>query len=102
MLSDAAEPVRQMLAEHGLDVSQPGGEEDRYEVLPRAFGYWDLPVDHVERAFYSRVPDWDNQGRLDRALVTLLDRRDQATTPQAKSVIEEEMRDVVRGHIANG
>jgi hypothetical protein len=37
---------------------------------------------------------------LDRALVTLLDQRDHLTTPAERGAIEQEMRAVVRTHVA--
>jgi hypothetical protein len=50
--------------------------------------------------FYVQIPTWEDQGPLDRALVTLLDQRDHATSPDQGNSIEEEMRAVVRAHIA--
>jgi hypothetical protein len=100
LVSDAEQPVREMLAEHGVDVPQPHGEQDEYQVLLRAFGYWDLPLHNFEGPFYVQIPAWDDQGPLDRALVTMLDRRDNETTPQARAAIEQEMRDTVRRHVA--
>lgn len=100
LVSDAEEPVREMLAEHGIDVPQPDNDHDRYQVLLRAFGYWDLPLYNFEGPFYVQVPAWDDQGPLDRALVTMLDRRDHETTPQARAEVEQEMRDTVRRNVA--
>ena len=100
LVSDAEQPVREMLSEHGIDVPQPHGEQDEYQVLLRAFGYWDLPLYNFEGPFYDQIAAWDDQGPLDRELVTMLDRRDHETTPQARAAVEQEMRDTVRRHVA--
>lgn len=100
LVSDADQPVREMLAEHGIDVPQPHDEQEEYEVLLRAFGYWNLPLCNFEGPFYVQIAAWDDQGPLDRALVTLLDRRDHETTPQARAALEQEMRCTVRLHVA--
>lgn len=100
IVSDADQPVREMLAEHGINVPQPHDEQDEYQVLLRAFGYWDLPLHNFEGPFYVQVPAWDDHGPLDRALVRMLDRRDHETTSQARAAVEQEMRDTVRRHVA--
>jgi hypothetical protein len=100
LVSKAEQPVREMLAEHGIDVPQPHDEEDEYQVLLRAFGYWDLPLYNFEGPFYVQIAAWDDQRPLDRTLVTLLDRRNHETTPEARAAIEQEMRDAVRRHVA--
>lgn len=100
-LSSDAEPlVRAMLSEHGIDVPVAQDEDSEYRLLLRAFGYWDLPIHFFEGPFYVRIPAWDDQGPLDRALVTLLDKRDHLTTPAARDVVEQEMRAAVRDHVA--
>lgn len=99
LVSDAGQPVREMLAQHGIEVPQPDDEQYEYQVLLRAFGYWDLPLYNFEGPFYVQVAEWDDQGPLDRALVTLLDRRDHETTPQARVEVEQEMRAAVRRHV---
>jgi hypothetical protein len=100
LVSEADQSVREMLTEHGIDVPQPHGEQDKYQILLRAFGHWDLPFHNFEGPFYAQIPAWDDQGPLDRALVVMLDRRDNVTTPQARAAIEQEMRDTVRRHVA--
>ncbi len=97
--SEAEQPVREMLAEHGIRVPVPRGEDDEYRLLLTAFGYWDLPLHFFEGPFYVRIPAWDDQGPLDRTLVTLLDRRDHETSPDARRAVEDEMRAAVRAHI---
>lgn len=97
--SDAESLVRDMLAEHGIDVPTPHDEETEYQALLLAFGYWDLPLYNFEGPFYVRIPAWDDQGPLDRTLVTILDRRDHETTPEARSAIEQDMRTAVRLHL---
>jgi hypothetical protein len=99
-LIDAEQLIREMLAEHGIEVPQPDDEQDEYQVLLRAFGYWGLPLHNFEGPFYVQIPAWDDQGLLDRALVRMLDRRDHETTPQSRAAVEQEMRDTVRSHVA--
>lgn len=89
-----------MLAEHGIEVPDPNTEQDEYQILLRAFGYWNLPLHNFERPFYVQIPAWDDQGPLDRGLVTMLDQRDRETSPQARAAVEQEMRDAVRSHLA--
>lgn len=98
--SDAEPLVRAMLSEHGIDVPLTQDEGSEYQVLLRAFGYWDLPIHFFEGPFYVRIPAWDDQGPLDRALVTLLDHRDRLTRPAEREAVEQEMRAVVREHVA--
>jgi hypothetical protein len=100
LASEAEQPVREMLAEHGIDVPQPDDKQDEYQVLLRAFGYWNLPLYNFEGPFYVQIHAWDDPGPLDRTLVIMLDRRDNETTPQARAAVEQEMRDTVRRHVA--
>jgi hypothetical protein len=100
LVSDAEPLVRAMLSEHRIDVPIAEDEDSEYEVLLSAFGYWDLPIHFFEGPFYVRIPAWEDQGPLDRALVTLLDQRDHLTTPAGRDAIEREMRSVVRTHVA--
>ena len=97
--SDAEPPVRAMLSEHGINVPLPQDEGSDYQVLLRAFGYWDLPIHFFEGPFYVRIPAWNDQGPLDRALVILLDQREHLTTPTERDAIVKEMRAVVREHV---
>lgn len=60
------------------------------------FGYWDLALYNFEGPFYVQIPAGDDQGPLDRALVTMPDRRDHETTPEARAEVEQEMRDTLR------
>lgn len=98
--SDAEPLVRAMLSEHGIDVPVTEDEDSEYRVLLLAFGYWDVPIHFFEGPFYVRIPAWDDQGPLDQALVTLLDQRDHLTAPAERDAIEQEMRAVVRTHVA--
>jgi hypothetical protein len=82
--SDAEQPIREMLAEHGIRVPVPTDEDDEYQLLLTAFGYWDLPLHSFEGPFYVHIPAWEDQEPLDRTLVTLLDRRDHETSPDAR------------------
>jgi hypothetical protein len=100
LVSDAEQPVREMLAEHGIEVSKPDDEQDECQILLRAFGYWNLPIYNFEGPFYFQISAWDDQGPLDRALVVMLHRRDSESTSQARAAIEQEMRETVRLHVA--
>ena len=100
--SDAEPLVRAMLSEHGIDVPVAPDENAEYQVLLRAFGHWDLPVHFFEGQFYIRIPAWDDQGPLDRTLVTLLNKRDHLTIPAEREAVEQEMRAVVRDHLSAG
>lgn len=97
--SDAEPLVRAMLSERGIDVLVTQDEDSEYRVLLLAFGYWDLPIHFFEGPFYVRIPAWDDQGPLDRTLVTMLDQRDHLTTPAKRDAMEQEMRAVVRDHV---
>jgi hypothetical protein len=97
--SEAEQPIRAMLAEHGISVPVPTDEDDEYRLLLTAFGYWNLPLHLFEGPFYVRIPAWDDQGPLDRTLVTLLDRRDHETSPGARQSVEDELPAAVRADI---
>jgi hypothetical protein len=88
-----------MRAEHGTSLPVYTNE-DEHGLLLTAFGYWNLPLHSFEGPFYVRIPAWDDQGPLDRTLVTLLDRRDHETNPDARQAVEDEMRAAVRAHVA--
>jgi hypothetical protein len=98
ILSDAEQPIRAMLAEHGIHVPVLENEEADYQLLLTAFGLWNLPLYFFEGPFYGRIPAWDDQDPLDRTLVTLLDRRDHEETEGARRAVEAEMRAAVRAH----
>jgi hypothetical protein len=97
--SEAEQPIRDMLAEHEIRVPVPTDDHGEYRLLLTAFGYWDLPLHAFEGRFYVRIPAWDDQEPLDRALVTLLDRRNHETGPDARLSVEREMRASVRAHV---
>lgn len=97
--SDAEQPIREMLAEHGIRVPVPVDSDAEYRLLLTAFGCWNLPLHLFEGPFYLRIPAWGDQDPLDRRLVTLLDRRDHESSPDARLSIEDEMREAVRDHI---
>ena len=99
ILSDAEQPIREMLAEHGIHVPILESEEAHYQLLLSAFGLWDLPLHFFETPFYGHIPAWDDQAPLDRTLVTLLDRRDHENTAEARRAIEDEMRAAARAHV---
>jgi hypothetical protein len=97
--SEAEQPIREMLAEHGINVPAPTNEDATYRALLTAFGYKNLPLRSFGGPFYVRIPAWDDQGPLDRTLVTLLDRLDHETSPDARRAVEGEMRAAVRAHV---
>ncbi len=97
--SEAEQPIREMLAEHGITVPVCTNEDDEYRALLTAFGHWNLPLHFFEGPFYVRIPAWDVQGPLDRTLVTLLVRRDHETSPEARQAVEDEMRAAVRANV---
>lgn len=99
LASDAEPLVRAMLAEHGIEVPIPKDENDEYQALLIAFGYWGLEIQFFEGPFYVQIPAWDDQGPLDRALVTLSDRRDNLANPGERSAVEQDMRAIVRAHV---
>jgi hypothetical protein len=100
--SEAEQPIREMLAENGIRVPVVTSEDDEYRLLLTAFGHWNLPLHFFEGPFYVRIPAWDDQGPLDRTLVTLLDRRDHETSPDSRLTVEDEMRTAVRAHVPAG
>ncbi len=85
-----------MLAEHGIDVPTPVDEEDEYNVLLRAFGFWDLPMGDFYSPFLHRLPAWEEQEDLERALLRLFDDLDHASDPADKREVEGRMRATVR------
>ena len=94
--SDAEPLVRNMLAEHGIDVPTPAHEEDEYNLLLRAFAFWDLPMSDFYSPFLHRLPGWDEQDELARALIRLLEDLDHASDPADKREVERRMRATVR------
>ena len=97
--SATLQPVREMLAEHGVDVPQPGDEQDEYQVLLRALLLETCPSTTSRNRFTFRFPRGTTKGRWTGHSVTMLDRRDNETTPQARAAVEQEMRDTVRRHV---
>jgi phytoene dehydrogenase-like protein len=88
-----------MLAEHGIDLRAPEDEAAEYQLLLRAFGFWDLPMRYFYSPFLHRLPAWDEQDELQRALTVLFDDLDHATEPAQKREVEERMRATVRNAI---
>lgn len=93
---DAEPLVREMLAEHGFDLPAPEDDDAKFQLLLKAFGYWNLPVGDFSSAFWRRLPSWDEQDDLDRALTVLFDDLDRATNPADKAEVVDRMRAVVR------
>jgi hypothetical protein len=94
--SDAEPLVRRMLAEHGIDLPVPVNDDAAYELLLRAFGFWDLPVADVYAPFLNRVPAWEEQDKLDRILLLLFEELDHTTNIALKPAVVERMRAAVR------
>jgi hypothetical protein len=61
--SDAEQPIREMLAEHGIRLPVPEDEDEEYELLLTAFGYWDLPLHFFEGPFYVHIPPGKTRDR---------------------------------------
>jgi hypothetical protein len=97
--SDAEPLVLAMLAEHGIAVPEPEDEEAEYQLLLRAFGFWDLPLGDFYSPFLHRLPPWDAQDDLHRALNLMFDELDHATDPAQKREVEQRMRTTVRDAI---
>ena len=95
-LSEAEPLVRNMLAEHGIDLPTPTDQEAQYRLLLRAFAFWDLPLGDFYSPFLHRLPAWDQQDDLERALIVLFDDLGHATDPRQKHEVEERMRAAVR------
>lgn len=92
-LRDSEPLLRAMLAEHEI---WSGEMTDRYAMLLRAFGFSDLPIHLFEGAFYSRLPHWDEQGPLDRALVVMFNERNHEANPERRLQMEARIRAEVR------
>lgn len=91
---DAAQTVEDMLGYLGFAV--PAHEDARWLVILRAFGFSDLPIAEFYSPFLRRLPAWDAQSELERALMALLDDLDHATEPPGKEAVVARMREVVR------
>jgi hypothetical protein len=94
--SDAEPAISDMLAELGLEIPDGSDEASRYELLRRGVGFWNLPMATFESAFYLRIPSWDQQGALDRAISLLLDQRGHITDPAARQASDRRVRAAVR------
>lgn len=94
--SDAEAPIRKMLTELGVGIPDGSNEASRYELLRYGVGFWSLPIATFEGLFYVRIPPWDQQGTLDRAIVQLLDQRDHITDPSARQPIDDRIRAAAR------
>jgi hypothetical protein len=98
--SDAEPLVRNMLAEHEIDLPVVEDDAAWFRVLLEAFGFWDLPLAYFYSPFLHRLPSWKEQGPLERALVRLLDDLDHATDPAKKAEVVQSMRAAVRCALA--
>lgn len=94
--SDAEPAIREMLGELGMSIPDGGTEASRYELLRRGVGFWNLPIEPFESAYYMRIPSWGQQRTLDRAIVQLLGQRGRITGPCARQLIDDRIRAAVR------
>lgn len=94
--SDAQPAIREMLEELGLGIPDRLDADGRYELLRHGVGFWDIPIAIFEGPFYERIPAWDEQGTVDRALVQLLAQRDPITTPADRPAMDGRIRAVAR------
>ena len=94
--SDAEPAIREMLEELGLGIPDRLDADGHYELLRHGVGFWDVPIAIFEGPFYERIPAWDDQGTVDRALVQLLDQRDRITTNAGRLAIDARIRAVAR------
>ncbi|TDD46750.1 hypothetical protein E1263_35905 [Kribbella antibiotica] len=93
---DAGPLVRAMLAEYGIELPIPGDEEAEYRLLLRTFGLWKLPIGDFYAPFLHQLPPWDKQDSLERALMELFVRLDNASVPAQADEVVERMRATVR------
>lgn len=93
---DAGPAVRRMLAEHGIDLPVPVDDVAAYELLLRAFGFWDLPVADLFVPFLDRLPAWEQQDDLQRTLLMLFEELEHTTEMTRKPAVVERMRAAVR------
>jgi len=85
-----------MLGEFGLPIPDVRDDGSLYELLRHGVGFWNLPIETFEGPFYVSIPEWDNQGTADRALVQLLDMRDRITDTADRPFIDERIRAAAR------
>jgi len=98
--SDAEPLVQRMLAEHGIDLPVPVDEDAEFDLLLRAFGFWDLPVADLYVPFLNRLPAWEKQNDLQRTLLELFEELDHTTDTSLKPAVVDRMRQVVRAALA--
>ena len=76
-------------------------EDAAYELLLRAFGFWDLPVQwNLYVPFSNRVAAWEHQDELDRTLFLLFEELDHTASAALKPAGVDRMRAVVRNAFA--
>jgi hypothetical protein len=85
-----------MLESLEAEVPQLPDASGAWPIVLRAFGFCDLPLADFFGPFLSRLPAWDEQDGLERALNLLLDELDHAAQLQARDVVIARMRAVVR------
>lgn len=97
---EAGPVVLAMLATLGIPLPDPSDEAAEWELLLRAFGFWQLPVADFYGPFLHRLPAWDEQSPMERSISCLLDELDRETRPEGKAAVVERMRAAVRDALA--
>lgn len=93
---DAGAPILEMLESLGTEVPQDEDEATAWPIVLRAFGFCDLPLGDFYGPFLTRLPAWDEQNGLERALNQLLDELDHAGDPHARGAAVAQLRAAVR------
>ncbi|MFD3406446.1 hypothetical protein ACFWUU_37515 [Kribbella sp. NPDC058693] len=94
---EAGPIVLTMIETLGIHVPDPTDNAAEWELLLRAFGFWDLPVADFYGPFLHQLPAWDKQSAMERSITRLLDELDRETTPAGKAAVVERIRATVRG-----
>jgi len=97
---EAGPVVLAMLATLRIPIPDASDEAAEWELLLRAFGFWELPVADFYGSFLHRLPAWDEQSPMERLITRLLDELDRETTPERKAAVVERMRVAVRDALA--
>lgn len=97
---DAGPVVLTMLATLGMPVPDPSDTTAEWDLMLRAFGFWELPIAAFYGPFMDRLAAWDDQSPIERTLTLLLEELDRGTTPMRKAAVVEQMRAAVRAEFA--
>lgn len=82
----------------GAQIDLPVSVDDdaAYELLLRAFGFWDLPVGDLFQPFLDRLSPWERQDDLQRVLLLMFEELDHTTEMTRKPAVVDRMRAAVR------